>query len=362
MSTVTSVALNTGMLALALGITGKEIGTLAKVSNKVAVSTARSFVNDAAAVAKAPGLASTIKTALSNISKTPISSDGLSALFTKGPAAAAQIGEDAALTVGKSLGTAANVIGPVVQTAVDLAINKDFHPQNIASDIVGYSIQGAWMAADPLLAGVMMIIQSVDGIVAQFWNPFNTMFQSDLDAMKQNYINAYVYNFMVKMSLTWPLEVKPQLPYVNAEGNVVPESESTQFYQLFSQYLHDNGLVMPADVGNIQNLQLLQSENNRSMNKAWYDVSNATFAEIDTGLSNILITEDDQLMSLLQMIVQKKKGVLLNLPNSAKNTLAEFNEAVNNKVGLDRGRLGALVVVTILVIFSCLSSSSVAIL
>lgn len=113
---------------------------------------------------------------------------------------------------------------------------------------------GAAVAFGPIgvaVAAVIAIVQILGSIIDSFVNPFQPMFNRNLNEMRAAY-HSSIKKAYLEMGLNWPLEIKPDLMNV-AFGN---EENQKKYFNHVNKYYSDNNLITDAQYLEVYNLML----------------------------------------------------------------------------------------------------------
>jgi hypothetical protein len=221
-------------------------------------------------------------------------------------------GEKAYQVTGEIIGVTANIVVGTVTTGASIG------------GTVGATLTGG-AALGPIgiaVAAVIAIVQILGSIIDQFVNPFQPMFNRNLNEMRAAYHSA-IKEAYLEMGLNWPLEVKPDII-----SDVFADPDKFEKYQKYvKEYYSDRNLLAKEDYLKEYNLLLEIRKLVRNSRDYYYDesgnitgkqdVNDDTFEIIAEGQKNLLL-----ILALNARIAKYKKE---NTPKSS--IIKKFIEA-----------------------------------
>lgn len=159
--------------------------------------------------------------------------------------AAVQQAASTSMTEGEK---AYQITGEIIGIGLNVGIGVASSGSTVAATLTGGAALGPVGIA---IAAVIAIVQILGSIIDSFVNPFQPMFNRNLNEMRAAYHSA-IKNAYLEMGLSWPLEIKPDLMNV-AFGN---EQNQKKYFNHVNKYYSDNNLITDTQYLEVYNLML----------------------------------------------------------------------------------------------------------
>ena len=200
-------------------------------------------------------------------------------------------GERAYQVTGEIIGAALNIGVGVVTTGVSIG-------GTVGATLTGGAALGPVGLA---IAVVIAVVQILGAIIDQYVNPFQPMFNRNLNEMRAAYHSSIKNNFL-EMGLNWPLEIKPDII------NIVfgDEKNKKKYYDYLNEYYSNKNLISKQEF--LEEYQLLLNIRKlvRNTRKYIFDAEGNAIAKQDTNQATFDIIAEGQSNLLLMLALQAR--------------------------------------------------------
>lgn len=200
-------------------------------------------------------------------------------------------GERAYQVTGEIIGAALNIGVGVVTTATSIG-------GTVGATLAGGATLGPVGLA---VAAVIAVVQILGSIIDQFVNPFQPMFNRNLNEMRAAYHSSIKKNFL-EMGLNWPLEIKPDII------NIIfgDEKNKKKYEDYVSEYYSNRNLISKGEF--LEEYQLLLNLRKlvRNTRKYIFDAEGNAIAKQDTNQATFDIIAEGQSNLLLMLALQAR--------------------------------------------------------